>query len=739
MSTPFGSACYIKAQPSPSPFSLCDPSPLFRREIEIDEEIRKATLLVQSPCFAEYYINATPVTADRFLSPVSDYRKILWYNVYDVTALLRRGVNVLGVITGNGFFNEPFQSAWHFPEAPWRDAPQFLLALYVNGKEVAVSDNRWRCSTEHSHILFSHLRSGEYVDAGKQDSAWLSAGYDTSDWQIPILRSAPVTGELRLTPCQPVRECERIEPQSIRQTADGSYLVDFGMNLSGYMEITLTAKRGDEIVFHYAEEVDEDLRPRHNGMDRPCFYAESPFGVNRLIASGGVDTFKPLFSYHGFRYVLIEGLRKAPAASSVYAHFVHQDVARRSEFDSGNKVLNFIYRAGIRSTYSNMFWSLTDCPTREKLGWANDAQYSVEQTLINFDIVPLYTKWFEDLKSSMRPDGALPGIIPSPDWGFDWGPVCDFLLFEIPYRIYLYTGITNLLTEAIPYFERYARYLSAKLSDKEFSFILGDWLGYRNSKRVSLRFVQEFYLIRVLRLTAFANRLAGSDGSLWENACERETERFLSCYLDTSGRCLFDEQTPCAMLLETGLFRDRVALERQLVAAVERDGCTLTCGMVGVQYLYDALMHSGRADLALRMITESEPGYRTWYRHGASTLWERWDGECEGSHNHHMFAGVIAWFYKALLGIEPREDAPGFEEITLSPCFCSELGFVRGEIETVRGKICARWQYADGIFHYTVTLPDGIRATFRGKPLSTGLNEFWIPKSDQKENRYEDH
>ena len=132
MTHPFGTARYIKAQQAPSPFSLYDPSPLFRREFSIDGEIREATLVVQSPCFAEYYINASSVTPDRFISPTSDYRHILWYNVYDVTALLREGKNVLGVITGNGFFNEPFESGWHFPTAAWRDAPQFMLALYVN-------------------------------------------------------------------------------------------------------------------------------------------------------------------------------------------------------------------------------------------------------------------------------------------------------------------------------------------------------------------------------------------------------------------------------------------------------------------------------------------------------------------------------------------------------------------------------------------------------------------------------
>lgn len=728
MNSPFGSASYIKAQETPSDFSLYDPSPLFRREFEIGEEIREAKLYVQSPSFAEYYLNATAVTEDRFISPVSDYRKILWYNVYDVSHLLHKGTNVLGVITGNGFFNEPFESGWHFPTAAWRDAPQFQLSLVVNGKELLVSDTSWKCSLEHSPIIFSHLRSGEYFDARKYDPAWLTVGYDDSDWKSALIRTAPVTGELRQTPCQPVRECECIAPISVQKTPDGAYLVDFGVTSSGYIEITLQAERGSEIVFRYTEEVDGELRPQYNNMDKPVFYVESPFQVNKLIASGGVDTFKPLFAYHGFRYVLIEGLTDAPALDSMRAYFLHQDVARRSEFTSGSEILNFIYNAGIRSTYSNMFWSLTDCPTREKLGWANDAQYSIEQTLINFDILPLYEKWFEDVKSSMREDAALPGIIPSPDWGFDWGPVCDFFLYELPYQIYLYTGKADMLVDAIPYFERYANRLNQLLSDPNFIFILGDWLGYGNSKLVSKRFVQEFYLLKVYQITAFAHRLAGSKESEWDERYRQESERFMQAYLDENDRCIFDQQTPCAMMLKAGLYRNRQVLADQLVFAVERDECVLTCGMVGVQYLYDALLICDRADLAYRMITESEPGYRTWYRHGATTLWERWAGEDDGSHNHHMFSGVIAWFYKALLGIAPCEDAPAFEKLSLSPCFLPSLGFVRGSMQTVKGLIEAEWTCESDGFRYTVTVPDGISATFRGQALKVGKNEFFVKK-----------
>ncbi len=450
-----------------------------------------------------------------------------------------------------------------------------------------------------------------------------------------------------------------------------------------------------------------------------------------MIASGGEDTFKPMFSYHGFRYVLIEGLREMPSPEKIRAYFTHQDVARRSSFTSGSEVLNYIYNAGIRSTYSNLFWCLTDCPTREKLGWANDAQASVEQTLINFDIVPLFRQWFEDVKSSMRGDGALPGIIPTSGWGFDAGPICDGLLFELPYRIYLYTGDSSMLCDAIPYFERYIGYLSGRIAEGH-TFTYGDWMGYTCSKVVPKNFVRDFYLMKALEITAFAHELRDGDGGEWAARFEEEKAAFLDRYLDGDGKCVIDQQSSLAMLLMTGLYRDAEIIKKQLVAAVERDTLRLTSGMVGVQYLYHALSACGRADLAYRMITETEPGYRTWYNHGATTLWERWEGEEDGSHNHHMFAGVISWFYRSLLGIEPTARAPGFRRIELKPSFVRALGHASGHTETVAGRIDAAWRFEENGVRYTVTVPEGVEATFRGEKLRTGKNEFLISVEDMQ-------
>ena len=727
----FGKARYIKATHKAQDFSLCDPLPFFRREFTVDKgKLQSAQLLIQAPGFCEVYINGKGVTEDKFISAISEYTKILWYQTYDVTALLEDGKNTVGVIVGNGFFNESFGTVWKFHLAAWRDAPQFLLSLRINGEEALASDATWKTSTNVSHIIFSHLRSGEYVDMRRYDNAWLYAGYDDSAWHFAIERDRrEITGTLRLTECQPVRECEILSPVSIR-AEEGGYLVDFGKNSAGYMEIALEAPRGTEIVFRYAEEVYENGRPKHNTMDNRTYYYEAgwEFMVNKLIASGGRDTFKPKFSYHGFRYVWIEGLPYMPKKEDVRAYFIHNDVARKADFVCGNDLINYIYRAGIRSSQSNMFWSLTDCPTREKLSWTVDAQASCEQMLFNFDIVPLFKKWFADILADQIETGELHSVIPSAGYGLDWGPGCDYLLFELPYRIYLHTGDASMLTEAIPYFERYHAFFRDAI-ERDYEFRLGDWLGGGNSPTVPLRFIRSAYYIKVLRTLVLAKKLANTDHHANMLELERVTEEFKREYLTESGECTVDEQTTCAMMIVLGLYRKKEILCRQLVRVVERDNIRLTAGIIGVQYLYAALGECGRADLAFRIITESEPGYKTWYEYGATTLFEKWDGVHIHSHNHHMFSSVLWWFFTSLLGIAPCEDAPAFEKVRIEPHFVKALGFARGYVDTVKGRIEAEWKAVEDGFSYTVTLPEGVVAAYRGHGLIAGKNTFLIKES----------
>lgn len=237
-------------------------------------------------------------------------------------------------------------------------------------------------------------------------------------------------------------------------------------------------------------------------------------------------------------------------------------------------------------------------------------------------------------------------------------------------------------------------------------------MGYKSSNLTPKEFIRDFYLIKALTITVLAQNLARKESSLWQDKLDKYTKEFKERYLD-NGRCTVDSQCAISMMLMTGLYDDKQVLCNQLIEVVESDEYKLTCGMVGIQYIYDAL-------------SESVPGYRSWFENGATTLWEKWNGQDSGSHNHHMFSGVIAWFYKSLMGISPDPEYPAFEEIELKLVFIKELGFVKGSMTTVKGSIEAEWHYDDGKFIYTVDLPEGIRARFCNKELTVGENIFYV-------------
>ncbi|MBQ2252579.1 MAG: alpha-L-rhamnosidase N-terminal domain-containing protein, partial [Clostridia bacterium] len=221
---PFFGAKYMKATACAPSFSDYDPLPLFRATVHLHAPVADARMALYSPGFCVCYINGRPVTEDVFTSPVSDYRKNLWYTEYDVTSLLSEGENAVCVIAGNGFLNESFSTCWGFHTASWRDAPKCLLALSVNGDCVLQSGADFRTSREHSHIIFSHLRSGERWDMRKLDSAWLYAGFDDSSWALALVSELPEGAVLRPTLCPPVRECEHYEPVAVTPVDGGCVL-----------------------------------------------------------------------------------------------------------------------------------------------------------------------------------------------------------------------------------------------------------------------------------------------------------------------------------------------------------------------------------------------------------------------------------------------------------------------------------------------------------------------------------
>lgn len=695
------------------------PAPLFRRRFTVNAS-GKAVLRVCAVGYGYVYLNGRPITADRFESPVSAYDKLVWYREYDVTELVQTGDNVIAVALGNGFFNEQFPSAWDNNIAPWRDHPQFALDLTVNGETVLETDERF-VSTDRSFVTYNQLRSGETFDARRYDPAWKTADFDDTDWTPSVISDRMTAVERRLCPCEPIRECETHDFVSVRETAAG-YLLDFGVNLAGYVRMTVDAPRDTVIELRHAEQINPDGSLKLNNLN--VLYPSVDFQTDRFICGDRPVTWSPHFTYHGFRYVQVTGLTRPPKKGEFVAVFVHQDTEKTGDFTCSDVVINWYYDAAMRSTYSNLYGVLTDCPTREKFGWTNDAQTTLEQLYLNFAIRPFIEKWATDIRLSMTDDGQIPSIVPSHGWGLGWGPVCDGLLFQLPYIDWLYTGDTAETARFLPYMRRY--YAWYRENTDQTGWIC-DWDGHGNRELADKTFIYLFFKIRFCQRLLWAERILGeSPTAQYAQDLAAATEEMRARYIDQTGRSTETGQAAVSMLLSLGVF-DAAPLTEQLLDAVRATGGRLNVGMMGLPHLFEALFEQGHGDVAYRLLTAADaPSFAQWRDEGATTLYETWyDGHTD-SKNHHMLSSPVAWLFKGFLGLRPSPDHPGFAHVTLKPCFAKGLTHCRGTVRTVRGDIAAAWCRTEDGIRYTVTLPAGVSADFGGQTLTAGTHTFFI-------------
>jgi len=688
-------------------------APMFRKTFTIDTDIESAEISVCGLGYGYYYINGKPVSEDLFTAPVSNYTKTLWYNRYDVTSLLKKGENTIAVMCGNGWYNEGIETVWHYETAIWRDNPKFICTLSVNGKECISSDSTWKCNL-NSPVIYNQLRSGEHFDSRLYDENWKNTDFDDSDWEFAKIDDTPPTGIFRECLCEPIRECEVYTTKEMIKISENKYIFDIGQNISGYIRLRTNQDAGDIITISYAEQVYKDYTRNLNDMER--FYRGTPFMVDEFICCGKEFVWSPKFVYHGFRYIIIEGI-KNPSPEDVQGVFVHQDIKICSTFECSNEKLNKLFRAGQMATYSNLFYMPTDCPTREKLGWANDAQASCEQFLTNLETEKVLVKWLQDIYDAQTDEGALPGIIPTPGWGYEGcnGPVSDGILFEIPYRIFKHTGNNKYLIDSIPYFKKYFEHLDNKADENGVvSFGLKDWASPEKDENAwtPAHFVNAVLKVKFLRIMQIALSENNEDNSEYKNEEQLEINRIFDRYINEDGTCNINKQSAVAMLIYHDIYKDITPLANQLKERVESHNFHHNCGMVGLRHLYIALNKIGLQEYAYKVVTATGfPSLMDWIDHGATTLWEYWD--LTYSKNHHMYSDFMSWMMKTIVGIDIDFSEKGNEKAYITPYIFNDLDYAKGSINTSLGKISVEWRKTTSGTEVKYTVPENIKVCFR--------------------------
>ena len=722
MKKEFDNAVFIKPDMEfKREFSYKNCAPLFRKKFLVNE-LKTAKIYVCGLGYGYYYINGEAVSEDLFTAPVSNYNKTIWYNVYDVTDLLKKGENVFCAECGNGWFNESMRSCWDFNKASWRDVPKFIMRLEIDGKTALVTDSSWLCSVD-GPTVFNQLRSGEYFDANKIKNGWTEIDYDDSLWENAKKDTTPPTGEFRECNCEPIREHDVYTPVNIIKTGDNKYVFDMGQNKSGYIRLKYAGKKGEVLTIRYGEELKKDYSIEYNNMDSDFFYADGYFQTDKFICSGEEVEWSPRFAYHGFRFIEIEGITDIENID-VKSVFVHQAVERRTKFECSNEMINKLFKMGVISSYSNMFYLISDCPSREKLGWLNDIQCSAEQMLTNFKIEKLLKKWLQDIKDAMLLDGSLPGIVPTYSWGYDWGngPVADGAIFEIPYRIYLHTRNKNPLVSSIEYFDRYFAYLEKQKDEDGLVSCIGldDWLAPGEKHTVGTSFINTVLIYNFYKIANFARNLADtSTRDYYKNKIKEYEDIIKSRFITGNGRCTIHDQCSVAMLIYHGIYDDLEPLKNQLIELVEEKEFHIDCGIVGVRRLYVALNKCGLHEYAYKIITsKGYPSYSLWIEDDGTALWEKWERynhRGSDSKNHHMYSDFMSWIIKTLAGIRINEENTEDIEFIFEPKFIEDIKFVNCDYDTFFGKISIKWEKDEHGIKVKLSKDKNIKVLYKGK------------------------
>lgn len=688
-------------------------APYLRKTFECPAKPARATAYLCGLGWHELYINGRKVD-DRVLAPVvTQYDKRDSYIEYDITPFVKQGKNAVAVLLGNGWYNCHTAEVWSFDKAPWRDWPKLLCDIEIDGKTVVKSDASWK--THDSPIRFDALRNGESYDARLEIPGFAEPEFKDSDWKNAVQCNPPggVIVKEELEPCKVMKIYPAV---SAKRIDANSTVYDFGTNLTGWCRIKVKGHAGTRIKIAYSELA----RPVSGDTDRDYidkFVKSGEFQTDEYTLKGSEEPeiWQPRFTYHGFRYAKVFQWDGKAEILNIEACFVHNSFRQTGSFESSDRILNALQRNTVQSYLSNFTGIPTDCPHREKNGWTGDAQLAMETGLWNYDAEKACTHFLQLLADTQRPNGQLPGIAPTGGWGYNWGsgPAWDSLLFEYPWRMYLFYGSTETIRKHYDAMALYLEYCDGMAENHLVRFGLGDWCHFDRSRIAPVELTSTgYYYYDVTRMAEFANILGKTeDADRYAELAEKIRKSFNGKFYNGDGTYADGSWTALAAALyfELAEQENRRLIAEKLVAMVRANGHKVDFGILGAKYVPRVLADCGYAEDAFKLITQTEyPGWGFWIESGATSLWEHWNGI--SSENHIMFGDISAWMYQYPGGAVPLKETPGFKHFRLKPEFISALAHVRMRHETPFGLLRSEWKREGSRILCEFEIPQGTTA-----------------------------
>ena len=728
---------YLKQSKQAIEPTLTEPGtpPWFRKVFTIGGEIKKAVLYASARGLFEVQLNGRRVGNDVFAPEWTDYHKRIHYRTYDVTEMIRSGENVIGAILGDGWYSG--YVGWQETRGRYGFENSLMIQLEItpadDSTQIIITDESWKCAA--GSIISSDFMMGEMYDARYELTGWDQYGYDDGAWSNVRIAASPGV-PLVAQRSEPVRIIETIESVSVYESRPGVWIYDLGQNITGWVRLKIGGAAGTRITLRHGERLNPDGTLYTENLRR----AKS---TDVYILSGkGEEIWQPRFTFHGFQYIELSGLDAQPSEGTVLGCVVHSATSPAGKFDCCDPQINRLWLNSLWSQKDNFLSVPTDCPQRdERLGWTGDAQVFSRTAGYNMDAAAFFTKWMVDVEDAQTPEGVFPDTAPriredtnfvgldglggAAGWA-DAGIIIPWMLW----RVYDDTRIIERHYKAMAAWLDYIQRTNPNgIRCNKLGNNYGDWLcipsdtTFRTHSPMKTLLATAYWADDAAKLSRMAKAIGqDEDAARFQSMYEDVRCAFRKEFLREDGRLTVNTQTAYLLALAFDLLPERVRprATEYLVENIRDLDWHLSTGFIGISHLNPTLTAIGRADVAWRLLlNEDYPSWLYPVLHGATTIWERWNGwtEEEGffnpqmnSFNHYSLGSVGEWLYRCAAGIELDSQVNGFKKFLLRPYPGGGLTYAGAEYRSMHGLIKSRWQIKDTTLTYEVTVPANTRA-----------------------------
>ena len=723
---------------TPGEMDLLPPA-MLRKEFVVAGEVARATAYVSARGLYQLYLNGKRV-GDHILAPEwTEYDKRIQYQTYDVTPLLHQGANSIAVLLADGWYAGRVGLAPPPGRFIYGSCAQWLSQLEVtttdDQTQQVVSDGTWR-TTDEGPIRYADILDGEVQDARQEIPGWDRPGLDDSTWQS--VHAEPL-GDATLVwqRNEPIRIVKELQPVALTEPKPGNYVFDLGQNMVGWCRLRLQGQPGTHVVLRHAEQLNDD------GTVYTANLRGAP-QMDQYTARGGQEeVFEPHFTYHGFRYVEVAGLTERPQREDLTGCVFHSSAPIVGQFQCSNELVNQLMHNILWVQRGNMHSVPTDCPQRdERLGWMGDIQAFSQTAIFNMDMAGFFSKWVRDIRDCQLPDGRYPNFAPRA-WarGQDMGmgvPAWADAGTVIPWRMYQNYGDRRILEEHFESAMRWVDYVQAQnpnllwinnRSDDYNDWLNGDTLildGYpKGISAVPNEVLATAFFAHSTRIVAKMAAVLGRDTEVakYTQLADAIQDAFNRAFVAPDGRIQGDTQAGYALALRFDLLPAslREQATAHLLEAIQKYKGHPSTGIQTTHRMMLELTRNGQHEEACRLVQlRTVPSWGYTIDMGATTIWERWDGYVAGrgfqdpgmnSFNHWALGSVGEWIWRDIVGINPLDEYPGYQQFVVRPQPGPGFTWAKGQYESIRGRILSDWRIEGDRFTLTLQVPPGATAT----------------------------